>query len=382
VTRNRRIERLAVVLACALLGCAEGGPGPAASPDAKASGPEVGRVDGPYVEWSFCEGECTDRIRGSISLREVACAAAVGCQDALLFDEHLNRRPTLTTGFSCRFPVEHPADAMLGFHPILRCFTGGDPEDPGSWAGGVEVPLPEGQHMFFAEADNTATAGQGTGLSWLDSARRISTMAGYPFCELSAYGFVAFSDADAEARRAWHEQWAPVVEWRAVVEAEDGDLGAWSCNAEPGELAWVRRRVVRSVTHDRPTPVTKGVFPATHDIVMIDDDDGLRAVVAQGSRFPEAPDAAPVPYVVRDLDASGTRVAAWTCAELVGGLVDRIAVRLEGGGAIMVLREATDAGGTRAWDCGRDGGGDCVVVPEVDVGTAAPCLLPVILSGQ
>lgn len=376
----------AIAVAAALVGCTDGGAGPAGlEDDGSGSGPGVGQVDGPYVEWNFCEGECTDRIRGSISLREVACAAAVSCHEALLFDEHLNRRPSLATGFSCRFPIAQPADAMLGFHPVLRCYDSGDPEDPDTWgpAGGLEVPLPAGQHMFFSEADNAATSGAGTGLSWTDSARRLSTMAGHAFCELRAFGFVAFSDADAAPRHAWHENWAPIVEWRAVVEAGGGDLAGHACHTEPGGLAWVRRRVVRAVTHDRPTPVVKGVFPATHDIVMIDDDDGLRAIVVQGSRFPEEPDAMPVPFVERALDETGTLEVGWTCSELVGGLVDRIAIRLAGatGGAILVRRTVTDALGTRAWDCERDGGGECVVVPEVDVPAEAPCLLPVILSG-
>lgn len=388
-----RSGKLAVAVAVGLLACLGGCDSARAPVDSSEDdSPALDLTREASLEWLACPPESPCGLRASVALREVACSAAIGCSEALLHDGSETRQPTLVTGFGCDFPVGADAqDALLGFHPRLLCYDGGDPADASTWepAGGVALTPAVGGHIFYAQADPL------TGNDYLDTASLLAPTAAHAFCVFEAWGFVVFSPADGAPRRLAHEQHATAIAWRGLIVPNTD--GSFACHEDDNTRTWVHRTVAVSITHDVPDPAVKGALPASHPIVMVLDDvaggdrsPGLRVVAAERSTFPERPGATPDPFLERvlSIDLPGAALhPTWTCPDVVDGALADVAVRIEDAdlhaplGTLIVRSSVSDGAGARAWDCERGASGDCVVYDDTEVLTAAPCLIPVVLGG-
>lgn len=349
------------------------------------------------VDFDFCGGVgdgppegAPCGIDGSIELRVVMCSAKVDCNPDFLHDPlTLERAPTLITAFSCGFARDEAAqDALLSFHPEVRCYTAGDPLDRTSWdpAEGIPVTFGDAEHLVFSQDVN------GTGDVYTNSALLMRPMksAGpsgpdFAFCELDAWGTIVFADKGDGPRRAEHVEHAPAVHWRMITEWHDG---AWDCHVDDPRLTSVERTVLVSATHDLPTEQDRTQLPASHAVVFVDEAtldsrdapelhdpvEGAIVRFADASDFPVEPQSLPEPMTRRPLwvDVPDHAIPAnvridKTCAELVAsgptaGEVAAIGVRLheaETGidlGALVLLPST----GTARWDCKRTDSGACI----------------------
>ena len=362
------------------------------------------------VDFDFCDaGDAPPEgapcgIDGSISLRVVMCSASIACSPDFLHDPlTLERAPTLITAFSCGFSDgESPKDALLSFHPEVRCYTSGDPADRETWwpRGGVPVTFHDDEHLVFSQDLG------GTGDVYTNSALLMRPMkaasadalGGYGFCELDAWGTVVFADKDDGDRRAQHVLRSPAVHWRMVTQWQGG---AWNCHTDDPTLTSVERTVLTSATHDLPTQADRSRLPVSHGVVLLDEATlgpaevpalttpvaGAILRFADISDFPVEPQDLPEPMTARALwvelpmstTPASVRVVG-TCAELAGGApdgeVEAIGVRLRDRdtgidlGAIALLPDT----GTARWDCERTLSGACVRYEQVEWQGIVPCL--------
>jgi len=376
-------------------------------------------AQGQYVEFPLCqEGQTCGRINGSVDLRLVACSAKISCEPSLLHDpQTLERGATLVTGFSCGFPDGTPAqDALLAYHPTVRCYRSGNLGDRTTWvpAGGIEPEFGSGEHIFYSQ-DSTLLGDVYTNAAMLMRPLKEASAFGageYGFCEISAWGAVAFSERDEgplvdpecigdackHKRRGTHVQWAPAIQWRAVV-AYDAATG-WDCHASGmTPETWVKRVVLTAATHDLPTPEVKGQLPAIQDFAFLSVEprvdqesqtlrvhQSLMLRYAEDSAFPEAPQANPSSMIERDLwtryPESGPAAdvaVSWSCAEVdAAGQVSRIGVLLRDDelqiplGALVIDRWD----GSQSWSCRQNALGGCRLFEREEWATLTPCLLP------
>jgi hypothetical protein len=381
---------------------------------------------GQEIEFALCDPEeAGQRLCGTLSMRVVACSARVSCEPSLLHDPRtLERGPTLVTGFSCGFPEDHPPqDMLLGYHPTVRCFTGGDPNGPREdWLppAGIAPVLMPADHIVYAQQTNAV------GDVYSNAAMVMAPLKGggeqplFSFCEIDAWGAVAFSSKSegafvdpgcttegcARKRRGAHVQWAPAIHWRAVVSWSE--LTGWDCHAEGANPAtWVDRVILTAATHDLPSPLSKGTLPATHDYALFsveprtykpdpeDEEtwfthDSLIARYVEDSMFPMGPQGAPSAMAERNLmvrlPQNGPPAdveVTWSCAEVDPGTgsVSRVGFLLRDVsniqapiGAIVVEK----TGPTGAWDCVRDPApaDGCKLMGQAEWSLLTPCLLP------
>lgn len=387
---------------------------------------QVGAQQGLEVEFTMCDpgaGKPCGRLNGSVNLSMVACSAVIRCQDGVMHDPlTLERAPTLVSGISCGFPDgTPPQDAMLSYHPEIRCYRGGDPDDRATWEppAGIPVEPAWGEHLFFsqeASEDGDVFTNAAQLLRPLREASYFQSVDTYGFCELHAWGDIAFSDRlDARPRRAEHVPFAPAVEWRAIVRWTGS---GWDCNTSGSPSApartWVRRVVLVSATHDLPDNTVKGSFPVSHDVVLIREEPlpdeivaglppvaqsrlGARLAFAESSAFPEEPHAAPEGMTERVLwvgypsaSLAADMKVDWSCAEVTGAGVEKIGLLVSDRmlhiplGAIVIWRNTGDAPprvgvpaeAPRSWDCEREVGGACRLLDQPEWSALTPCLLP------
>ncbi len=409
----------AVLLSVALGACAAEDGTAGRDVDAVASLDTVVAAQGQYVEFPLCEeGQTCGRINGSVDLRLVACSAKISCEPKLLHDpQTLERGPTLITGFSCGFPEGTAAqDALLAYHPTVRCYRSGDLSDRTTWspAGGIDPELASGEHIFYSQ-ESSLVGDVYTNAAMLMRPLREASELGpgeYGFCEVSAWGAVAFSGRDEgplvvpgcdgdtceRKRRGTHVQWAPAIQWRAIVNYDEAT--GWDCHAS-GMFpeTWVKRVVLTAATHDLPTPEVKGELPAIQDFAFlsvesrVDQDSqtprvhqSLMLRFAEDSAFPEAPQANPSAMIERDLwtryPESGPAAdvaVSWSCAEVdSAGRVSRIGVLLRDNelqiplGALVIDRWD----GLQSWSCRQNPLGGCRLLDRAEWAALTPCLLP------
>lgn len=404
------------------LGCAED----YAAPEGDVA--DVGGLEtiiapqGQEIEFALCDPEeAGRRLCGTLSMRVVSCSAKVSCEPSLLHDPRtLERGPTLVTGFSCGFPAEHPPqDMLLGYHPTVRCYTGGQPANPSSWlpVGGITPSLLPADHIVYAQ--QTSAVGD----VYSNAAMVMSPLKGrmvgelfepFTFCEVDAWGAVAFSgkgegafddpgcttEGCARKRRGAHVQWAPAIHWRSVVSWSDST--GWDCHASGGApQTWVDRVILTAATHDMPSPTAKGVLPATHDYALFSVEPRPHPALGGGSHrtliaryvedsmFPMGPQGAPSPMVERNLwfrlPLQGPPAdvdVTWSCAEVdeggavthVGFLVRDVSNLQAPLGAVVVAK----SGPNGAWDCVRDPApaDGCRLMGQAEWAPLTPCLLP------
>ena|GEM_PF-3152906 len=383
--------------------------------------PEVSIVVAPNnleIDFNFCEGlgDSGDPcgIDGAINIRFVNCSAKLSCEDRLLHDpDTLERSPTLVTGFSCGFPSTTPQDALLAYHPEIRCYTEGDLALRSSWrpVGGELFTPEDGEHLFFSSEAASKGDVYTNSAQLLRPLKAASAdgLVGYGFCELTAWGTIAFANMSDDPRRAEHVPHSPAVEWRAIIEWTDN---GWDCHLGEPSLTSVERVVLASATYGQAWPVSRGVLPASQSVVLLREEvlTGVSGINAQhpqmaaklryndSSWFPVEPDDVPEPMSERQLwvlDPSQTMSPVpadihieKTCAEIspcpdpnldeaecgvdaIGLLVsnsDHVTL-----GAIIV-RPLIDG---RPWDCDRiTPTGACVLWNETDWDLIVPCLLP------
>lgn len=337
-------------------------------------------------------------LLGAVNLRMLACSATIACRDAFLHDPStFERGPTLIAGISCGFDDgTPPQDALVAYHPEVRCFEKGDPADPSTWypAGGkVYVPR-EGEHLFFSEASEEQAEVRTSEALLLrplvDAAGR-----GGGFCELRAWGAVTFADKDDGERRVEHTWQAPAVEWRAVMSwSERG----WDCHIDEPEMTHVRTVVLPGITHDLPTPLDRAVLPASHPVVFVRNAplEGIKGLdpknpqqgailgFSQSSYFPEDSGATPEPLTERvvwverpggEPTPANVRVTR-TCAEVADGRVSAIGLEVSDYdtyfplGAVVIWPLV----GAAEWECERLDSGACKLSSEREWPAVVPCL--------
>jgi hypothetical protein len=284
-------------------------------------------------------------------------------------------------------------------------------------AGGIDPELASGEHIFYSQDSSLVGDVYTNAAMLMRPLREASQIAagGHGFCEVSAWGAVAFSgrdegplmvpgcvgDACEHKRRGTHVQWAPAIQWRAVV-AYDAATG-WNCHASgPRPETWVKRVVLSAATHDLPTPEVKGALPAIQDFAFLsveprvdpESPDPQRPRVhqslmlryAEDSAFPEAPQANPSAMFERDLwtryperGPAADVAVSWSCAEVdSGGRVSRIGVLLRDAelqiplGALVIERWD----GTASWSCLQNARGGCRLHEREEWAALTPCLLP------
>jgi len=413
------------VLGVALGGCAAEDGTARSKTDAVATLDTVVAAQGQYIAFPLCDPGQPCGIRGSVDLRLVACSAKISCEPKLLHDpQTLERGPTLVSGFSCGFPDGTPAqDALLAYHPTVRCYRSGDVQNRATWlpVGGIDPALASGEHIFYSQESSTA-GDVYTNAAMLMRPLQEAAFDGVSgengFCEITAWGAVAFSGRDegplvmpgcvGEAcerkRRGTHVQWAPAIQWRAVV-AYDAQTG-WRCHASGlTPETWVKRVVLSAATHDLPTPEVKGELPAVQDFALLSVEprvdlespvnpgtqlqrvhQSLKLRYAEDSAFPEAPQANPSGMVERDLwtrypetGPAADVAVSWSCAEVdSAGHVTRLAVLLRDRvlqiplGALVIDRWD----GQQSWSCRPNAQGGCRLFEREEWATLTPCLLP------
>ena len=352
------------------------------------------------VDFDFCGGGdgppdgAPCGLDGSVKLRVVACSANLSCDDSFLADPlTLERSPTLMTGFTCGFGEGIEQDALLAFHPDLRCYTSGQLDDRTTWApaGGIPMTPDVGEHVFFSREGSRQGDVYTNSATLLRPLRDVSGPNG--FCELHAWGSVAFSDMVGE-REAEHVTRAPAVEWRAIVQWTD--MG-WDCHLGDPGLTSLERVVLASATHDQPAQTTRGDLPASHGIVLVREEPlvdvpGVTSPIPQraarlrfnnNSWFPLDPDDPPEPLTERQLwvNNPGTstpadlRITA-SCAQLApAGEVSAIGMRISDGYhvplGVIIVRASN---GSTPWDCEREGDGSCRLWEDGQWEAHVPCL--------
>jgi len=395
-----------VASSCALLACTE-----AATPAQVVTEEptEVATVVGAQ-ETTFTMCRSTDdnitgypcNLLGAVNLRMLACSAKVDCVDAFLHDPTtFERGPTLIAAISCGFDDGTPAqDALVAYHPEVRCYERGDPADPSTWypaEGKVYVPS-EGEHLFFSEAaapQNEVRTSEALLMRPLIEA----SGNGLGFCRMTAWGAVAFADrVDNGLRRVDHTWQAPAVEWRAIMQWSEAT--GWNCNLGDPKQTYVRTVVLPGVTHDLPTPVDQAVLPASHPVVFVRNAPlvGIKGIdpknpqqgailgFSQSSYFPEDSGATPEPLTERvvwverpgaEPTPASVRVTR-TCAEIDVRDQTVGAIGLEVSdydtyfplGAVVIWPLVGDA----EWDCERLASGACKLYGERDWPMVVPCL--------
>lgn len=340
-------------------------------------------------------------LDGAVNLRMLACSAKVDCTDAFLHDpDTLERGPTLIAAISCGFEEgTPPQDALLSYHPEVRCYRSGKPSDASTWdppSGEVIAPR-DGEHLFFSEA----TAPQGevrTSEALLLRPLIAPAGDGAGFCVLRAWASVTFADKDDGDRRVDHTWQAPAMEWRAVMSWSE--RGGWDCHLDDPELTYVRTVVLPGITHDLPTPTDRTALPASHPVVFVrnaplTDIKGLEpknpqqgAILgfSQSSYFPEDSGAIPEPLTERvvwverpgsEPTPASVRVTR-TCAEVdrERGTVGAIALEVSDYdtyfplGAVVVWPRVGDS----EWECERLESGACKLLSEREWPAVVPCL--------
>ena len=355
------------------------------------------------LDFDFCggigddgPGGTTCGLDGHIGLRVVACSASFSCKDSFLADPiTLERGPTVMTGFTCGFGGGIEQDALLAFHPEWRCYTGGQLGDRSTWvpAGGIAITPDVGEHLFFSRE------GQQQGDVYTNSAtlmRPLREVAGpNGFCELHAWGSVAFSDMVVGQREAEHVTRAPAVEWRAVLKWTGG---SWDCNLGVPALTSLERVLLASATHDQPAPTNRGDLPASHGVVLVREEPlvgvagvsttfpqkGARLRFSNNSWFPLDPDDVPEPLTERQLwvnnpntpTPADLRITA-SCAQLgPTGVVSAIGMRISDGYHVplgVIVVHASTAG--TPWDCERNLDDSCVLLEDGLWEAHVPCLM-------
>lgn len=414
-----------VFVAVLVGGCAE----ELASPERDVA--DVGGLEtivapqGQEIEFALCDPlEAGQRLCGTLSMRVVACSARVSCEPSLLHDPRtLERGPTLVTGFSCGFPEDHPPqDVLLGYHPTVRCYTGGDPTGAREFwepPGGIAPNLLPADHIVYAQQTNAVGDVYSNAAMVMAPLKGGSGQPVFAFCEVDAWGAVAFSGKDegafvdpgcttagcARKRRGAHVQWAPAIHWRSIVSWSEAT--GWNCHASGGTpQTWVDRVILTAATHDMPSPLTKGTLPATHDYALFsveprvhkpdpEDDEtwithnSLIARYVEDSMFPMGPQGAPSAMVERNLMVRLPNAGppadvevSWSCAEVdpdgavsrVGFLIRDVANLQAPIGAVVVEK----SGPNGAWDCVREPvqADSCKLLGQAEWGALTPCLLP------
>ena len=361
------------------------------------------------VSFDYCQALGDPGPPGSVcsavDLRFVYCSASLACNNSFLHDPlTLERGFTLETGFSCRFPPATPQDALLAYHPEVRCYQSGDPGDRTTWqpAAGILVTPQDGEHMYFS-SEGAAQGDVYTNAALLMRPLKSASadgVGGHGFCELSAWGTIAFANMTdgGGIRRAEHVPRSPAVVWHAIVEWTGSD---WDCHLGEPTLSSVQRVVLTSATHDQPLPLNRIELPASHGVILVREEplvgvagiDPAHPQVAaklrfnETSWFPVEPDDVPEPMSERQLwvmSPSSPGVPAnirveKSCAEIDASGVRAIGLLVSdsdhiGLGAIIVWPLTIDGD---AWDCDRDGlNGDCRLWAESEWDDLVPCLLP------
>lgn len=416
----------AALVAGLVAGCAE----ELATPEGDVA--DVGGLEtivapqGQEIEFALCDpAEAGQRLCGTLSMRVVACSARVSCEPSLLHDPRtLERGPTLVTGFSCGFPADHPPqDVLLGYHPTVRCYTGGDPAGPReAWtpAGGIAPDLLPADHIVYAQQTNPVGDVYSNAAMVMAPLKGGGAQPAFTFCEVDAWGAVAFSgkaegafadpgcttEGCARKRRGAHVQWAPAIHWRSVVSWSEAT--GWDCHAS-GQTpqTWVDRVILTAATHDVPSPLAKGTLPATHDYALFSVEprvhkpdpqvpatwithDSLIARYVEDSMFPMGPQGAPSAMVERNLwvrlpqqGPPADVEVTWSCAEVhpETGAVTRVGFLLRDVGSLQAPIGAVvveKSGPNGAWDCVRDPApaDGCKLMDQAEWGALTPCLLP------
>lgn len=367
------------------------------------------------IDFDYCQREgdgeregAPCNLDGQVNLRLVACSATFSCGEPFLHDpETLERAATMITGFSCGFPDDAgPHDALIAYHPEVRCYLRGDLTDRTTWqpAEGIAVTPGAGEHLFFssvARAPGDVYTNAALLMRPLMEASYDPATRRHGFCELEAWGTVSFNELALGERTTGHVSHAPAVRWRAIMQWR-GD--AWDCHLGDPSLTSLERVVLASETIDQPSPQDPTVLPASHGVILLSEEplsgvEGIdprrpqRAAALRFNRsswFPLAPNAPPEPLVQRQLWVAlpGLPVVpadlriGKTCAEHDGERVEAIGVQVATAdyvelGAIIVWPEVDDAfGGAREWDCERDESGACRLHDPRTYAEVAPCLSP------
>lgn len=317
-----------------------------------------------------------------------ACSATAQCRDAFL-PGPTGRLPSLTTSLACRAgqsDVAYPRDSLIAFARRVRCYQQGDPMAPGTWQ-------PEGGLEAGSASLGEMTWGQVVppyGDIHLDSAVRLDVAEGFAFCRYEAWGSLLTSAVPDEPRTVRHQQGALVVGWDVFI--EPAATGAYQCVTS--EAVTMTR--IAATVHGLPSPQTPGALPASHDTVLLIEEDlatavgagvvnhaGARLVMMLGTPFPPS-DSMPLGtfderalWVTRDSIPLDT-VVERSCAETqaASGALSTIAVvlaDLDGVsiGGILIHSEVDG----RRFDCDRESAtGACLLLDLDTLGTLAPCL--------
>jgi hypothetical protein len=380
---------------------------------------------GQYVHFPLCEaGQTCGRINGSVDLRVVACSANITCEPSLLHDPRtLERGPTLVAGFSCGFPDNTPPqDVLLGYHPTIRCYYDGVISNRATWLppDGVAPDLLPSDHITYAQQSSPVGDVYSNAALVMTPLKAKQTGNGstpFAFCEVSAWGAVAFSgksegqlvDSECTAqecarkRRGAHIQWAPAIHWRALVSWSD--VSGWNCHAAgTTPQTWVERVVLTAAAHDLPFPLAKGQLPATQDYALLSvelrdhpevDDPQTPAPeqhhtlilrYTEDSEFPMEPQGAPPAMVERNLwvrlpqqGPPADVEVTWSCSEVDGnGAITRIGALLRDRdlqapiGALVIEKDGVNG----PWNCLRNAAGECRLIEQAEWSLLTPCLLP------
>lgn len=380
---------------------------------------------GQYVHFPLCEaGQTCGRINGSVDLKVVACSANITCEPSLLHDPRtLERGPTLVAGFSCGFPEDSPPqDVLLGYHPTIRCYYDGVISNRATWLppDGVAPDLLPADHIIYAQQSNAVGdvySNAALVMAPLKAKVTESSTTPYAFCEVSAWGTVAFSGLDEGAlvdpqctgqgcehkRRGSHIQWAPAIQWRAVVSWSE--VNGWNCHAGgQAPQTWVDRVLLTAASHDVAYPVAKGTLPAVQDYALLAveprphgevDDPGTPEIethhtlilrYAEDSEFPMGPQDPPVGMTERNLwvrlpqqGPPADIEVTWSCSEVdTTGSVTHIGVLLKDRdlqapiGAMVIEKAGTNG----PWNCVRNPNGECKLMDQAEWASLTPCLLP------
>lgn len=405
-----------LTLAAMITACAA----PYDAPEGPDVSQEIGIVAAPVdlaIEFDFCHAlgdpplgnPCW--LEGGVNLRFVSCSAKLSCEDSFLHDpDTLERGPTLVTGFSCGFPSSTPQDALLSYHPDLRCYKSGLLNDRTTWdpPAGILVAPEDSVHLFFsseAADQGDVYTNSATLMRPLKEASETPASGNDPatfgFCELNAWGSIAFANMDDNngTRRAEHVPHSPAVKWHAIMQWTDN---GWNCHMGAPELTSVERVVLASATHDLPSETDRTVLPASHGVILLREEPltGIANInnehpqVAKlrfntTSRFPLEPDDEPEPMTERQLWITNSAPGdppvpvdmhiEKTCAQITTSGVTAIGLLVSNVdhiqlGAIIVWPMNDDLD---AWDCDRLApDGDCRLWNQSEWSLEVPCLLP------